>query len=239
MKLNLIKIGQGAPVVFFHGWGFDHRIWLSISPDLVNNYELILVDLPGFGASSLMEWSTFKKDLLQQLPEQFSVVGWSLGGLFAQRLAIEEPSRLSSLICIGSLPCFVAEESWPAVPKKVFDNFYKNLVNNAEITLNEFINLQLNQIKVPIQQGATPSKEGLEQGLRILQKWDFRSRLSTLKFPIHFIFGRLDPIAPVRMMRVMELLYPHFSYLMFKRSAHMPFLSQAELFIEELKRRIQ
>lgn len=239
MNINLVSYGEGTPVVFFHGWGFDHHVWLPLILKLSNQYQLILVDLPGFGLTPLMDWSSFKTQLLKQLPRQFSLVGWSLGGLFAQRLAIEASEQVRSLMIIASSPCFIADSGWPALPKDVFTHFYKKLSEDVEATLKEFINLQLNKAKVQINIGIMPSQKALEAGLKILEEWDFRQQLSQFNKPTCFIFGRLDPIAPVKIMKEMQILYPQFHYVFFKHSAHMPFLSHMDLFIDEFKRFIK
>lgn len=239
MNINLIRYGQGLPVVFFHGWGFDHHVWLPLVDQLGSHYQLILVDLPGFGLSSSMSWDDFKSQLLAQLPPVFALVGWSLGGLYAQRLAIEESLRVSSLMSIGSSPYFIADPTWPAVPKEVFNHFYKNLSLDLEKTLRDFISLQLNKTKLTLPLGTMPTQKGLEEGLRILDQWDLRDELHTVSIPTSFLFGRLDPIAPVKIMQTMEIVYPNFNYVLFKKSAHMPFLSHQDLFINEFQRLIK
>lgn len=239
MNINLISHGQGLPVVFFHGWGFDHHVWLPLVEQLEGQYQLILVDLPGFGATPLMDWESFKTKLLAQLPSSFALVGWSLGGLYAQRLALEAAQRVSSLMSIGSSPCFIADAEWPAVSKAVFEHFYKNLSLDLKKTLNDFISLQLNKAKLTIPLGLIPSREGLEAGLHVLEQWDLRAELHKLSLATCFIFGRLDPIAPVKIMETMQKCYPNFDYVLFNRAAHIPFLSHMDLFISEFRRFIK
>lgn len=239
MNIHLTSYGRGIPVVFFHGWGFDQKIWTSLVPKLSSCYQLFLVDLPGFGFTPMMDWNTFKVRLLSLLPEQFAVVGWSLGGLFAQRLAIEECGRVKCLMSIASSPRFVANSTWPAVPKEVFNTFYSNLNQDIERTLNDFVSLQLHKNKVALSLGKIPSLEGLESGLQILEQWDFRDALKGFNKPGCFLFGRLDPITPARLMSAMQEIYPHFDYILFKHSAHMPFLSHEDLFLDEFRRFIQ
>ena len=105
--LNITVHGRGKALVLLHGWGFDSQIWHSIQPELSNRYQLYLVDLPGFGLSPSVDWENFKSILLKQLPAHFAIAGWSMGGLFATRLAIEAPCRVSHLLNIASSPCFI------------------------------------------------------------------------------------------------------------------------------------
>src|SRR4051794_40125898 len=104
MNLKINKLGQGMPLVLLHGWGFNQEIWFSLIPVLETNFTLYLVDLPGFGESSLMSWDDFKTSLLSQLPASFAILGWSLGGLFATKLAIEEEGRISHLVNLTTSP---------------------------------------------------------------------------------------------------------------------------------------
>jgi pimeloyl-[acyl-carrier protein] methyl ester esterase len=64
MNVNIYKYGEGYPIVFFHGWGFDSQVWLPLAPKLMLNYQLIFVDLPGFGHTPIMDWDLFKDILL-------------------------------------------------------------------------------------------------------------------------------------------------------------------------------
>lgn len=234
MNIHIKRYGTGMPVVFFHGWGFDQHIWSSLIPQLQDNYQLILVDLPGFGHTDMMDWQSFKELLLKLLPDEFALVGWSMGGLYATRLAIEKPNKVLYLLNITSSPRFIAEHSWPGVTKEVFSHFYKNLSLDINKTLKEFVALQVHKSTAQFALGAAPSKDGLELGLTILDEWDLREGIKGLVNPTCYMFGRLDPITPVKTMRTMQMEYPSFKYVLFKKAAHMPFLSHPELFVKEV-----
>ncbi|MCE0723853.1 alpha/beta fold hydrolase [Legionella resiliens] len=237
MNINIRSYGKGFPLVFFHGWGFDSQIWLPLIPKLSRDYQLILVDLPGFGHSPLMNWDSFKELLLAQLPNQFALVGWSMGGLYAMRLAIEEVGRVDYLVNITSSPRFLNSDLWSGVSQDVFKRFYKNLSEEPHTTLKEFLELNglASNDKLHHLPDKLPSQEGLELGLKILETWDLREELKQFDKPSCFMFGRLDPIVPIKTMNSMQLSYPEFNYVLFKRAAHMPFLSHVDLFIEELR----
>ena len=241
MTIHIASFGQGKPIVFFHGWGFNSQIWLPLVPYLEKEYQLFLVDLPGFGSSSLLSWTSFKEELLSHLPLQFALIGWSLGGLYAMRLAIEEPNRVDSLISITSSPRFLQDDKWPGVPKQLFQQFYTNLATDFHATLSDFIALQLKK-KTQLDFShfinfSMPA--GLKNGLDVLDSWDLREDLHRLDKPSCFIFGELDPIVPIATIQTMKQLYPHFDYLLFKRSTHMPFLLHMDLFINTINEFVQ
>lgn len=89
--------GAGEPVVLLHGIGQDRHVWDQMIPLLGAEREAITLDLPGFGQSP-----DLSADVPRDLPTMVSglgavfkalgvrqphVVGHSLGGLIALRLA--------------------------------------------------------------------------------------------------------------------------------------------------------
>ncbi|MBA2656081.1 MAG: alpha/beta fold hydrolase [Tatlockia sp.] len=231
MTLHIEKRGKGNALVFFHGWGFDNQIWLKLALAMEDSFTLYLVDLPGFGLSSMMEWNSFKQELLQHLPEHFAIIGWSMGGLFAMRLALEETTRSTHLISVCSSPRFIREKSWPGIDKIVLDDFYQNLAKNSDLTLAQFVRLQMGDEFFYPDKPLKPSSDSLKYGLDILANWDLREALHNFSKPACFIFGRLDMITPRSTGAAMQKIYPKFSYQIFEKAAHMPFLSHQQEFI--------
>jgi pimeloyl-[acyl-carrier protein] methyl ester esterase len=233
LHIEIVEQCQRKPLVFFHGWGFDHQIFLSLADRLKDNYSFFLVDLPGFGRTSIMPWNIFKQNLLERLPKQFALLGWSLGGLYAIRLAIEAKERVTELISIASSPKFMKDEDWPGIQPSALDSFFLNLKSNPEKTRKEFMALQLlDQIQQTLAFKA--SEAGLQAGLEVLAKWDMREKLGGFNKPALFIFGRLDSIVPKATLNAMQKIYLNFNYQLLKKSAHMPFLSHQDEFLKIL-----
>ena len=234
-KVNIIIHGTGHPLVLFHGWGFDAQIWTSLLPMLTKQYRVFLVDLPGFGSTPFMDWDAFKTSLLAQMPARFALAGWSMGGLFATRLAIDEPLRVTHLVNIASSPHFIRKEDWSGVDAKIFEAFYNDLTINPLKTLQQFVTLQLQGQTSMLMLSETTSEVGLCGGLDVLLNWDLRQELLKLNGPVLYMFGRLDTIMPRKTMATMQRIYPHFNYMLFAKSAHAPFLSHPDEFIRALK----
>lgn len=233
MTINLSISGQGRPLVLFHGWGFDSQIWQPLLVELNPYFQVYCVDLPGFGQSSLMDWQDFKTKLFAQLPQEFALAGWSLGGLFASRLATEEPQRISHLINIASSPRFVEAENWAGIKPVVLAGFFELLAQDPAETMAHFQRLQ--KYKPSYIPQHLPSTKALAAGLEALKSWDVREALDGFKKPTCFMFGRLDAITPFAVIDHMSQRYPHFQYQSFRKSAHMPFLSESSLFLDKLK----
>jgi pimeloyl-[acyl-carrier protein] methyl ester esterase len=235
--LNIHSSGHGPGLVLFHGWGFDQTIWHPITCLLKQYFTVYLVDLPGFGYSELVDWVTFKACLLASLPAQFALIGWSMGGLWATRLAIEAPSRITHLVNVASSPCFIKHYQWPGIMPAVLDTFLNQLLANPNKTIEQFINSQVRGCfdKPTIK---CPSISGLHAGLEILKYWDLRLQLTQLTMPVCYVFGRLDMLVPYKVLAVMQKNYPYsnFNYVLFKDAAHLPFLSDKQAFITTIKR---
>lgn len=226
MTIHLTKIGHGKPLVCFHGFGFDGQIFASLIPDMSKSCTLFLVDLPGFGKSPLMQWETFKRELLTKLPTSFALMGWSMGGLFATRLAIEVPDAVTHLMNVASSPYFVKQDQWEGIESSALTQFYEQMKGNID-KLNQFISLQAGHMI----QLYEHIPQGLEYGLNTLKNWDLRENLALLPMPVGYLFGRLDAIVSHKVMTCMQAQYPQFSYYLFKKSAHAPFLSEQQAFI--------
>ena len=118
MSAHVEIIGQGQPLVMIHGWGMHSGVWQPLIKRLSKQYMLYLVDLPGMGNSRPVEpyhLHSLADEIAQVIPGVSDVLGWSLGGLVAQRIALNQPDRIRRLILVGSTPCFVSNNEWDAV----------------------------------------------------------------------------------------------------------------------------
>lgn len=236
MSLNISTYGQGKPLVFFHGFGCSGPIFSTLVSRLSKDYTLYFVDLPGFGKSPILEWAAFKNTLLAQLPLEFTLIGWSMGGLYATRLAVEEPGRLTHLVNIASSPRFIQDEAWPGIERTAFDAFATSVKANAKLALSQFM-----QRMVPTWEDLSsivgdcpPSEAGLVSGLEALLYWDLREKMVRLTLPVCYMFGRFDTIVPRSTLVQMQTNYPQFEYVFFSKAAHAPFLSHQDQFVSAL-----
>lgn len=104
--------GQGAPLVMLTGTGSTMAEWdPALLRLLARHQRLILFDYPGVGRSGPWRGRNFDSlaDATARLMGEIDlpkadVLGWSMGGFVAQRLAIDHPRRVSHLILAGTNP---------------------------------------------------------------------------------------------------------------------------------------
>jgi pimeloyl-ACP methyl ester carboxylesterase len=92
--------GEGPPLLLVHGFGGAAWNFSELAP-LLPGRRLIIPDLPGHGASSPLPAPTltgFADVLAEVLDEPLDVLGHSMGGVVALRLAERHPSLVRSLV---------------------------------------------------------------------------------------------------------------------------------------------
>ncbi|MCC3312305.1 alpha/beta fold hydrolase [Nocardia africana] len=103
---------DGHPVILIHGGGPGATGWSNYNPNIeaiaAAGLRVIAPDLPGWGASSEVDFSTYDQvqavcELLDALGiEKAAFVGNSMGGHTSLRMAIEHPDRVTHLITMGA-----------------------------------------------------------------------------------------------------------------------------------------
>ncbi|WP_043697865.1 acetoin dehydrogenase dihydrolipoyllysine-residue acetyltransferase subunit [Tepidimonas taiwanensis] len=100
----------GTPVLFIHGFGGDLGNWLFNLDAIAETLPVIALDLPGHGQSdpklpgtTLTDLAGFVARFLDAIGvPRAHVVGHSMGGAIAARLALEAPQRVASLMLVNS-----------------------------------------------------------------------------------------------------------------------------------------
>lgn len=102
--------GRGRPLLLIHGWGVTYSVWRRLIPLLAREFQVILVELPGLGASAAeMPAESYYEacaESLEALRESLGVARWSLlsysvGTLVAEAYLRNYPQRVerAAFIC--------------------------------------------------------------------------------------------------------------------------------------------
>jgi pimeloyl-ACP methyl ester carboxylesterase len=105
-RLRYLVAGEGEPLLLVHGLGGSAANWLALAPLLLAGRRLIVPDLPGHGGSDPLQaaasLTAYADSLAPLLDGSAAVVGHSLGGAIALRLAIRRSRLVSALVLAGA-----------------------------------------------------------------------------------------------------------------------------------------
>ena len=116
-ELELVRWGEGPPVLLLHGYPQTHAMWHLLAPRLAEDFTVVAADLRGYGDSSKPfgeeDHSTYSKRamagdqaaVMESLGfDSFAVVGHDRGGRVAHRMALDFPDRVTKLAVLDIVP---------------------------------------------------------------------------------------------------------------------------------------
>jgi pimeloyl-[acyl-carrier protein] methyl ester esterase len=199
-------------LVLLHGWGYHRAAWPeSLLAGLRERFQLVFVDLPSHGEGApvsgddaeLQQLDAWLTQLTEALPSRFALLGWSLGGQVALRLAHTYPQRVTSLVTIASNLSFVQRDDWPkAMELATLTTFRDAYARLPAKTLQRFCALQAqganeaNMLKTLRSQVQPNAESGQLTGLHWLQHLDGRSAWQQLTCPTLAMLAAADALVP-------------------------------------------
>lgn len=111
-RIHYYEGGSGAPIVLVHGLGSRAEDWANLMPQLKQaGFHVYALDLLGYGRSarpadatySISEEAGYVEDFIAQHGlAKVDLVGWSMGGWVAMRVALDQPERIGRLVLCDS-----------------------------------------------------------------------------------------------------------------------------------------
>jgi pimeloyl-[acyl-carrier protein] methyl ester esterase len=242
MKLHRHSVGAGPDLVMLHGWALAGGVFGEVVERLAEHHRVWVIDLPGHGHSPSPASRDDAATLLAlqaAIPPGATLLGWSLGGLWAMRLALAGMIHLSGLILLSTTPRFVQGPDWqPAVPEAALHAFAGRLQDNWRRTVREFLALQLvgapgahRMIAALRDQVATlpvPTLAGLEYGLATLATVDLRAAIPQITVPTLVLAGERDTLTPIGAAHWLATNIPDARLAVWADGAHALFASHPE-----------
>jgi len=206
-NISFSDIGKGAAVVLLHGFLENKTMWKNITPVLAKKNRVIAIDLLGHGKTdclgyvhSLTLFSEAIEAVLKHLKlRRFYIIGHSLGGYVALKLADRNPIKIKGLCLLNSTSNEDddARKALRARANKMVQHNFKNLVRMSFVNLftensrNKYkneINIALSEaLKTPIQ-GYIAANDGMrlrENQNHVLTNDGFKKLI---------IAGKKDPV---------------------------------------------
>ena len=199
---KIFNKGKKKTIIFLHGLGTDHSSFRNYVGSF-KDYQLILIDLPGFGKSLTDHKLSFKDEiqimtkLIKNLElKEFHLVGYSFGGTIALTIALSKPKGFGKLILINA----------PVTLTKVSLSKHFMLYLRLLITYTTPFRFMARYVSLKIfPKSKTMRKEFYKQILMSHKKtyrkiiWDLRrydksEEVKTIKNKVFAIFGTRDRV---------------------------------------------
>ncbi|MBL4630225.1 MAG: pimeloyl-ACP methyl ester esterase BioH [Paraglaciecola sp.] len=248
-RLKISTVGSGKQLVFLHGWGVNSGVWQPLIDIIKDDFCVTTIDLPGYGLNQQTLPTPYNlhniaNTVAKHISPDSILIGWSLGGLVAQKIADLYPDKLRQLVLICSSPKFSKSTDWYGIEPKVLRFFTQLLKQDPAKTLQRFLAIQamgskharqeIQIIKQAVQRYPIPSTFALSSGLDMLQNIDLREVFKTLSVPCHMFFGRLDTLVPDTVLPSIGQLNCKVTIEVIVDASHAPFISNPEEFAKRL-----
>jgi pimeloyl-ACP methyl ester carboxylesterase len=253
--LHVEDVGSGEPLVLIHGLATTHAIWNAVVPELSRSRRLLMVDVPGFGASAPagpgFELEAVADRIARGLAARhvrrpFDVVGHSLGAAVALTLAAARPDTvrrvvlvapaglapfprtLSRALSVAAEPLLAARRA--LAPLTDIDWGRRLLLGFAAA---DGARIPPSQARAMVQASASAQRTG--EALATITAVDLRVLLAAARVPVGVIWGAQDRTVPVRYADAVRAARPDAAVVLLERAGHVAMIERPRAFAAALE----
>ncbi len=233
-ELSYRSVGQGPAVVFLHGLAGNSMSWVRQYPCFPG--QVVAWDAPGFGRSEAVapDVDVFAETLAELLDHlgcaRFALVGHSMGGVVAARLAARRPDRVTHLVLSCSHPGYGEPADSPVQPR-----IAERVRELATLGGAEYGRIRARGLfpagtapgepmELAARIAAEVRPEGIRCSTRMLQLADNRPILPRLTMPILVVTGGRDPVVKPTLTEALRSLTPSARHVTLPGLGHAPYL---------------
>ena len=244
--VGIAGVADGETVLLIHGLGANaHWDWRNVVPELASRYRVVMLDLPGFGASPALAGgysfdalaSVLNEVLEHEGIERAHIVGHSLGGAVSLYFAHTYPQRTQRLVLVDAAgmllkSVYVYHVSKVTTPRlgiapadrllNVIDNRINGLKRHIVYRLESTFDFSAWLADNPSVRNALIGRLTQTDAALGLIEHDFTRAIRETQAPTTVIWGRNDDVSPVRVGELLAGRLPTAQLHVIERVGHVP-----------------
>ena len=240
----------GQPVIFVHGFPYDHHMWDKIIDELSGEYYCITYDVRGLGASppgdGQFTIETFVDDLLGIIEElqleKPVLAGLSMGGYISLRAIEKSEHKFKALILCDSKS--EADNNQAKLKRAQAIN----IINQKDLKtfLNEFIPSCFAEESIEklgkeydrvFERASKNSPLGVKGCLLAMAgRTDTTGYLEKINLPALVVCGEKDTLSPPPVMRGLQEKIKNSSFVLVPAVGHMTPIESPEIVVREMRK---
>ena len=241
------EAGAGPVLFFLHGMNGNSRSWASSFLSLRTSFRVIAWDAPSFGSSgsfgdSIEAYKSAAKALIRGLGVQDAVlIGHSMGGLVATKLATDAEASISGLVLSSSHLGFGRPKGEPLMAR--YSNRIEALNKNnadAEYTMERAKRstpegTHEDVIKFLADVAGNTRIEGIRDGGRMSQETDNTVACEDINAPVLMLTGSKDSIISTEMHAALVAALPDADKVVIPEAGHASYAEYPDIFNKHVK----
>lgn len=238
---------DGLPLIFIHGFPFDHTMWDDLCHRIEQDFRIILYDIRGLGKSEYGDgpWGFERyvkdlEDIVRAQKEPPVLIGLSMGGYIALRAMEKNQDRYRGAILLDTRATDDPDEARvnrnalsELILKKGLGTFLKDFIPGTFGTTTKESNPAL--MDSTTQKALEFSSTGVRGALIAMS-----TRTSTMDFvkncrlPLLWIAGQQDTLTPPEMMQELANQTPDGQFIEIPHAGHLPPLENPDAVVNAM-----
>lgn len=239
---NYVQAGAGRTILLLHGWGDSAAGLQDLQKKLSESYEVIAVDLPGFGSTQtpgsiwkLNDYAQFVSSFLGKLDiNPYAILGHSNGGAIAIHGVSSGLLYAEKLVLLASAG--IRDEH------KGRKNILRVVAKGAKALTAPLPRNMQDKIKRKAYQAIGSDlfvAEHLQETFKNIVTADVRKDAANVVVPTLLIYGDADTATPVRYGKIFEAAMPYSHLEVVKGAGHFVHIDQKDAVYASIQRFLQ
>jgi 3-oxoadipate enol-lactonase len=233
---------DGPAIVFINSLGTDFRIWQEVAPAFAEHMRVILYDKRGHGLSETVRplhgIDDYVDDLVGLLDsldvKRASLIGLSIGGMIAQRLAARAPEKVDALVLCDTAAKIGTLDMWAGRIRAVESHGIEPIADGIserwftksfrEGKMAEHIGWRNMVVRTPVQ--------GYIGACAAIRDADLTAETAAIKAPTLCVVGNQDGATPPDLVCATASLIAGARFSIISGAAHLPCIEQPSILIQ-------